>query len=144
LQCLYVFTLGSKQSDKDNALESAYLVSRAAFANMIRESAKYIAQYGSREILQAIEKETALISIRFIAKVATFFELNVTEKLIAEAIPLVGALGGAAINAAFCDYFVDASRYHFGLLNLEKRYGSELIQRLYADAVVPNQANSAS
>lgn len=144
MQCLYIFTLGSKKSDSDNALESAYFASRTLFHNLIRESAKFVGQYGAKEVLQAIEKETAPTLIRFIAQVATFFELAVTEKLIAEAIPIVGALGGATINAAFCEYFVDVSRYHFGLVHLENKYGSDYIKKIYLDVSADARGKAAS
>lgn len=132
LQCVYVFTLGSTRPGEIDS--SSYLASRLAFANIIREAAAYVGQYTARELFMAVEKGTAPVFARFLAQVAARFELAVTEKLIASAIPVAGAIGGAAINAAFCDYYVSAARFHFGLLHLERLHGSSNVQKAFANA----------
>jgi hypothetical protein len=55
----------------------------------------------------------------------------VTQKLAAQAIPLVGALGGAAVNYAFIEHFQDVARGHFTVRRLERTYGKELVRREY-------------
>lgn len=132
LQCVYVFTLGSTRPGEIDS--SSYLTSRVAFANIIREAATYVGQFTARELFTAVEKGTAPIFARFLAQVAARFEVAVTEKLLASAIPVAGAVGGAAINAAFCDYYVSAARFHFGLLHLERLHGSATVQKAFASA----------
>ena len=138
LQCVYVFSLGISKSDED----SSYLSSRIAFSKVMREAAVFISQYTARELFSAIEKGTATVFTRFIAQVAARFEVAVTEKLIASAIPVAGAIGGAAINAAFCDYYVSASRYHFGLLHLEKTHGTTTVQKAFVEASDKSKATT--
>jgi EcsC protein family len=58
------------------------------------------------------------------------FGVVVTQKLAAQAIPLVGALGGAAVNYAFIEHFQDMARGHFIVRRLERAYGKEVVQRV--------------
>ena len=43
--------------------------------------------------------------VRLIAQIASRFGVVVTRKLAAQAVPVIGALGGAAVNYAFIDHF---------------------------------------
>ena len=132
LECLYIFTLGSK-SKHDDDMDSSYYTSRVALETLIKQSSEFIAVNSAKVVLENLEKGTAPVIIRFIAKIASLFEITVTEKMLAEAIPIVGAIGGATINIAFCDYFGQAAKYHFGLLRLEKEYGKDKITNIYND-----------
>jgi hypothetical protein len=143
LQCLYVFTLGSLQNAEDDDTESNYLSSRLAFEQMIRAASAYMAKRSAKEILRAFDTGAAPALIKLIARIARSFELALTEKLVAESVPLIGAIGGATINAIFCDYFVEAARYHFGLLYLERRYGKEAVRMEFANASGVKQASGS-
>jgi hypothetical protein len=55
----------------------------------------------------------------------------VSEKVAAQAIPLVGAAGGALINTIFIDHFQNMARGHFTLIRLEKVYGKDLVKKEY-------------
>jgi hypothetical protein len=57
----------------------------------------------------------------------------------AQAIPLVGALGGATINVMFTEHFNSVARYHFGLRLLERRWGGEAIRTLYREAALQHR-----
>ena len=56
---------------------------------------------------------------------------GVTQKLTAQAVPLIGALGGAAVNYAFIDHFQDVARAHFVVRKLERRYGVDTVREAY-------------
>lgn len=136
MQCVYVFTLGASRPGE---LESSnYLASRLAFSRVIRDAAAFVGRFTARELFTAVEKGSAPVFTRFMTQVAALFEVAVTEKLLASAIPVAGAIGGAAINAAFCDYYVTAARYHFGLLQLENLHGSQEVQKVFAAASKAN------
>lgn len=119
LECLYVLSLGSAESTSDDALDSAYWTSRLAFMDLIRQA--------SREI----GKSSAPFLVKFLAAIAARFELVVSEKVLAEAVPVLGALGGGVINASFSNHFNDCARYHFGLRALEKKYDEATVQQHY-------------
>lgn len=134
LECLYVFTLGSPHHASDDASETAYYASRIGLAQMISQAAHFIASHSAKQVLHAIEKGTAPVLVKFIAGVASKFEIAVSEKLLSEALPIVGAAGGALVNSAFTHYFSEAARYHFGIRKLERTYGADEVKRLYESA----------
>ena len=59
--------------------------------------------------------------VRLIAQIAARFGLAVSEKFAAQAVPVVGAIGGAAINLAFAEHFQTLARGHFIIRRLERR-----------------------
>ena len=46
-----------------------------------------------------------------------------TQKVAAQTLPVVGALGGAAVNYAFIEHFQEVARGHFTVRRLERVYG---------------------
>lgn len=51
--------------------------------------------------------------------------------VVASAVPVIGAAGGALINSIFMDHFQNMARGHFIMRNLEKIYGTEEVSRVY-------------
>ena len=121
--CLEVFALGGPTSD-DDAAESGYFGVRAALAGVMSDAAKYVASSGATS-------EGAPILMRLIAQIAARFSIPVTEKAVAQAIPIIGAAGGALINTLFIDHFQGIARGHFVVRRLERLYGEELIRTTY-------------
>jgi hypothetical protein len=48
-----------------------------------------------------------------------------------QAVPVIGALGGAAVNYAFIDHFQEIARAHFAVRRLERRYGKDTVRSIY-------------
>ena len=72
--------------------------------------------------------------VRLITQVASRFGAVVTQKAAAQTIPVIGALGGAAVNYAFIDHFQSVARGHFTVRRLERKYGKEIIFAAYEEA----------
>lgn len=123
LACLEVFALGG-QTSTDDATETGYFAVRTALAQTVSEAAEYIAEKG-------MVKKGAPVLVKFINAVAARFGIVVSEKVVAQAVPLIGAAGGAAINAIFIDHFQDIARGHFIVRRLERSYGKEFIKEEY-------------
>ncbi len=123
LACLEVFALGGRASS-DNAAETGYFAVRLALARTITEAAKHIAQRG-------VVEEGAPVLVRFISAIASRFGTVVSEKVAAQAVPLIGAAGGAAINTIFIHHFQDMARGHFIVRRLERVYEPDVIRRQY-------------
>lgn len=121
LECLYVLSLGGVKAVDGDTMDSAYWTSRLAFTDLIRHAARDLG------------KGTAPFLVRFLTQVAARFEIVVSEKVLAEIVPVVGAIGGGFINAAFTDHFNSAARFHFGLRVLEKKYGEEAVKSAYRE-----------
>ena len=127
LACITVFALGGR-SRGDNTADAAYYTVRAALTRTLSEAAEFIAQRG-------IAEEGTPIVIRVMANLGSRFGVIVTEKMAAEMIPVLGALGGASINLLFMDHFQSAAKGHFIVRRLERKYGEDLVKREYEKAV---------
>jgi hypothetical protein len=67
---------------------------------------------------------------------AARFGVELSAKLLAQAVPVAGAVGGAALNYAFTGYYQSMARVHFTLRALERRSGDPAaVQRVFAEAV---------
>lgn len=132
IACMEVFALGGRSSS-DNAAESGYFAVRAALARTVSDAVRYAATAGA-------VKETAPAMVRLIAQVATRFSIPVTEKAAAQAIPAVGAAGGAIINVLFLDHFQAMAQGHFTVRRLERRYGPSAVQAAYGALPLPVEA----
>jgi len=55
----------------------------------------------------------------------------VSEKAAAQAVPAIGAAGGAIINTLFIDHFQDMARGHFVVRRLERKYGTKIVEETY-------------
>jgi hypothetical protein len=126
LACLAVFALGGS-SMKDDGAESGYYAVKVLLAKQISEAAKYIVERGLAE-------EGAPALVRLLATIASRFGVTVSQKAAASAVPVIGAAGGALINSIFMDHFQNMARGHFIMRNLEKKYGSDQVSRLYHHA----------
>lgn len=57
-----------------------------------------------------------------------------SEKMLAQAVPLAGAVAGGMLNYSFTDYYQSMARVHFCLRALERRTGDpEAVRRSFAD-----------
>lgn len=123
LACLEVLALGP-QGARGDAIESAYYTTRAALAQVTRDAAAYVAQKG-------LAKEGAPAVVSFLAKIASRFGLEVSEKAAAQLIPVAGAAGGMALNVLFTRHFQRLAEGHFTVRRLERKYGAEAVRREY-------------
>ena len=110
LACLEVFALGGRGTG-DDAADSGYLAVRAALSSTVADAARHIAEGATSEAAPAL--------VRLTAKIAARFGIPVTEKVMAQSVPILGAAGGAAINVLFIKHFQDVARGHFIVRRLE-------------------------
>jgi hypothetical protein len=123
IACLEVFALGGP-SRQDDSGESGYFAVRSALARAVTEASKYLAE-------KTVLEEGAPALVRLIAIIAARFQVQVSEKAAAMAVPLIGAIGGGGINLLFIDHFQDMSRGHFAVRKLERTYGQLLVREIY-------------
>ena len=129
LACMQVFALGGRGPAQDDArtgtaAESGYFAVRGALAKAMSEAARYAAGRG-------LVDESAPALMRFAGQVGARFGGVVSQKLAAQAVPVLGALGGAAVNTAFMDHFQAIARGHFTVRRLERRYGKSVVREAY-------------
>jgi len=121
--CLEVFTLGGAGS-RDDAAETGYYAVRASLARLVAEAAEFLAGRGAVQ-------EGAPLLIRLMTAVTSRFGMVVSEKALAEMVPLIGAAGGALINLLFISHFQAMAGGHFIVRRLERKYGPEAVQEEY-------------
>jgi hypothetical protein len=123
LACLEVFALGASGPDRE-APESDYFAVRALLARGVGEVADFAIDKGAvREVAPAV--------VRFLAQIASRFGILVSQKVMAQAVTVVGAVGGAAVNLAFIEHFQDLARGHFTVRRLERIYGADAVRAQY-------------
>jgi hypothetical protein len=129
LACLEVFALGGN-TKSDDVADTGYYAVRTALAKLMNEAAKYIAEKGMIE-------EGAPAIVKFIMRIAARYGIVVSEKVAASAVPLLGAVSGAAINTIFINHFQDMARGHFIVRRLERTYGEEFVKQEYDKIYLP-------
>jgi hypothetical protein len=139
--CVEVFALGGQASGEATAFESGYFAVRAALAKSVSDSARFVAAQGVAAL-------PAPVVARLISQIAARFGVVVSEKVAAQAAPILGAIGGAAVNAAFADHFQTLARGHFIVRRLERQHGASVVafeyQRLHGERVHAEHRRAAS
>lgn len=124
LACVQVLGLGGR-SRSDDAAELGYFASRQAMAKASVDAAAFLAKGGK------ISSDAAPALVHLIRLVTERFGIKVTEKVAAQAVPVVGAAAGALINTAFMNHYQDMARGHFIVRRLERIYGAEVVKHEY-------------
>lgn len=104
--------------------EIGYFAVRAAMSKQIADASKYVIKHGFGDT-------AAPPLVKLLGKIGNRFGMVVSEKLAAQAIPVIGAVGGALINSYFIDHYQDLARAHFTIRRLEREHGAALIREAY-------------
>jgi EcsC protein family len=124
LACLEVFALGPRTRGHMPIAETSYYATRAFLAKAVSESARLFAERG-------IAQRSSPVIVELLTALGSRFGLVVSEKVAAGAIPVVGAIGGAAVNLAFMEHFQKLAHAHFTVRRLERQYGPAEVHRIY-------------
>lgn len=130
MSCLQVFALGGP-SPADAAGESDYYGIRFGLSATIKELAQMITEHGA-------VREGSPVLVRFATAIASRFGVTLSEKVAVQAVPVLGAVGGAAINVLFIRHYQSVARGHFTVRRLERIYGGPVIRAAY-DAMGPGR-----
>jgi hypothetical protein len=123
LTCLEVFALGP-QAKQGVSGETSYYAIRAFLAKAVSEAAQNLVERG-------VAGTSAPAIVDLITAIGSRFGVVVSEKVAAGAIPVAGAIGGAAVNLAFMQHFQQLARAHFVVRQLERKYGPPMVQARY-------------
>jgi hypothetical protein len=102
--CLEVFAFGGPQVE-DDELEAGYWAARAAFSHTTIEA--------------------------MIRGIAPRLGMVLSEKYVAQAIPIAGAAAGAALNYIFIDFYQQMARVHFALREVERHNDREQVRSCF-------------
>lgn len=109
-ECLRVFTAGSPLA-QDDGVNTSFLSAR------LTVTGPAIAQ-----VIQSVAPKLAAA---------------MGQKLATQAVPVLGAVAGAALNAAFLSYYREMAEIRFALLALAQQHGAEEVLGAFAEAVTP-------
>lgn len=129
MACLEVFALGG-QAESDDAAGTGYYSVRTALGWAVSHNVRHLAVHGLGG------KPPPLV--RMISAISSRFGTAVTQKTVAQIVPVVGAAAGAAINLAFICHFQDMARGHFVVRRLERKYGRAVVQASYESLCRPS------
>jgi EcsC protein family len=127
LACLEVFALGGGRGER-NQLHLQYFVVRSALTRLTRDIGRYMLERG------AINASSPLLA-RFLGEIVSRFGFAVSDRFASALVPVVGALGGAAVNVIFTDHFQRVGRAHFIVRRLERDYGEAVVRQHYEAAL---------
>jgi hypothetical protein len=108
--CLLVFCAGSPLAG-DDGVNTSFLTARLALSG------------------QAVQNLITTIAPRFAAVLG--------QKLAAQTVPVLGAVTGAALNAAFLNYYREIARIRFALRRLSEVHGEAPVLAAFKAAVDP-------
>jgi hypothetical protein len=115
-ECMAVFAIGSPATAEDDLAETGYFAARLALAQMLPNAASSLAS----GMLPG-----------FLGSIAARFTGTVGLKLTAQAVPIIGAGAGAAVNLAFLEHFRSVAKAHFLVRRLERTYGEDRVHGAY-------------
>lgn len=125
LACLQVFALDPGRDDQvEDDTEIGYFAVRAAMAKQIRDASQYVLKNG-------LSDAAAPPLVKLVAQISKRFGVVASEKIAAQAIPIIGAVGGALINSYFIDHYQDLARAHFTIRRLERTFGKSMVREAY-------------
>ncbi|MGB6151263.1 MAG: EcsC family protein [Pricia sp.] len=122
LACLQVFALGGK-TKHDDSLDTGYFATRLSLNAAVKGS--------TSKLVEGLLVGASAPMLRILGIVASRFSIQVSEKFVAQAVPVVGAVGGGAINLAFIRHFQNMAQAHFSIRRLERQYGPDSIKEAY-------------
>lgn len=109
-ECLQVFAAGSPLK-QDDGVNTSFIGSRLALTGSAVQN-----------LISAIAPKLAAV---------------LGQKLAAQAVPVLGAVSGAALNAAYLSYYREVARVRFALLKLAQTHGTEAVEAEFRLATTP-------
>ena len=109
-ECLQVFAAGSPLA-QDGGVNTSFVASRLALSG------------------SAVQNLISTIAPKLAAVLG--------QKLAAQAVPVLGAVSGAALNAAFLSYYREVARVRFELVKLGQIHGPDAVEAEFRIAVTP-------
>jgi hypothetical protein len=95
-----------------------------ALAKSVTEAVEYIAKQG-------IADRGAPAVVKLVSSIAARFGVRVSQKAMAQLVPVIGAAGGAFMNVIFMDHYQDVAKGHFVVRRLERQFGAEVVKDAY-------------
>ena len=123
IACLSVFGM-TKGKQGEGGAQWRFFATRSAIQELLKEASKVATKRG-------LAARTAPVMVRLMSKIAARFGVVISEKAVAQSIPVVGILGGAAVNGLITHHYLNLARGYFTLRRLEREHGEAFVQAHY-------------
>jgi hypothetical protein len=123
LACVEVFAFGGPHAD-DDAAETGYYSLRLALAFHFSLVSQHLVERG-------VARQSLPLMVSLSRGIAARFGIAVSDKVALQLVPVVGAAGGALLNAVFVQHYQDMALGHFTVRRLERKYGADTVRRAY-------------
>jgi hypothetical protein len=134
LACVEVFALAPRGG---RGAHLGYYASRVFLGRLAADASTIMLERG------AVSMSAPVVG-GLVSEIATRYGIVVSERSAASAMPVLGALGGAAVNVVFMNHFQSIAQGHFAIRSLERRYGPAVVRRLYEEFAARRRLNAAS
>ena len=135
MACLEVFALGG-DSTADDGMEMSYYTTRIALNSALKNVSATGVKAGIDSLIKGASTAGSGVMGSFISKIASRLSLLISEKFLAQALPIVGAIGGGSLNYVFVTHFQKMATAHFTVRQLERKYGDEVVKLAYQNVKV--------
>ncbi|WP_179021414.1 EcsC family protein [Winogradskyella forsetii] len=137
MACLQVFALGGETAD-DDGMEMSYYTTRMALNSALNNVSAAGIKMGLDSLVKGASALGSNAVGNFLSKIATRLSLLISEKFLAQAVPVVGAVGGGGLNYVFVEHFQKMASAHFTIRRLERKYGEAEIKLAYEEIKTSN------
>ena len=124
MACMEVFALGGR-SNSDDATETGYYGLRMALELPIASASRFLGRPD-----MAVRGDIPVL-VNLIRSLGERFGVVLSQKAVAEIVPVLGAAGGAFINHVFIHHYQEMAHSHFTIRRLERRYDPVLVRSAY-------------
>lgn len=131
MACLTIFALSGGSTNSQESADTSYYAVRSFLSKAIGDTANHVAVHG-------FSKEGAPVLVKLVNAVTTRFSIPVSQKLAAQTLPAIGAVGGASVNLLFMEHYQQMARAHFTVRRLERYYGKKPVRKIYTEIVRDN------
>ncbi|REG89458.1 EcsC family protein [Winogradskyella sediminis] len=130
MACLEVFALGGDSKD-DDGMEMSYYTTRMALNSALNNVSVASIKMGIDSLVKGVGTLGSNVVSNFLSKITTRLSLLISEKFLAQAVPIAGAIGGGGLNYVFVNHFQNMATAHFTVRRLERKYGEAEVKLAY-------------
>lgn len=138
LSCLEVFALGGAAKGDDET-DTSYYGTRVALSVSLKKATASTVKATLETLVKSASVMGSNAVSNFVYKIATRLSVLLSEKFLAQAVPVIGAAGGGTLNYVFVDHFQKMASAHFAIRRLERKYTQPMVQEAYQNvSLKPN------
>lgn len=134
--CIQVLAFGGT-TELDDAAETGYYSVRLALTGYLTSAVSHVTN-------KSLASTPTPAVMELIQAIARLFGYALSRRAAAQIVPVIGAVGGAAVNTIFMQHFQSVGRAHFTVRRLERKYGQAFVQAQFEQLAQNDQDRRSS